>query len=73
MATRTTRIFGENKAVYGEELIAMRQEFSKLVDEVEELKNLIVAHTHTGVTVGAGVTGAASTITFTSTDAKKIS
>lgn len=72
MATRTTRTFGENKAVYGEELIAMRQEFSKLVDEVEELKNLIGTHTHTGVTAGAAVTGVASTITFTTTDAKKI-
>ena len=73
MATRTTRVFGENKAVYGEELFAMRAEFNKLVDEVEELKTLLGTHTHTLVTAGTAVSGVASTITYATTDAKKVS
>jgi len=74
MATRTIRKFIV-KAVYGKELAAMREEFSKLVDEVEELKTKFASHTHTGVTTGEDDTGATKSTftTFAKPDAKKIS
>jgi len=74
MAARTVRNFIV-KAVYGKELAAMREEFNKLVDEVEELKTKFTTHTHTGVTTGGYNTGATRSTftTFAKPDAKKIS
>lgn len=74
MAARTVRNFIV-KAVYGKELAAMREEFNKLVDEVEELKTTFASHTHTGVTTGEDDTGATKSTftTFAKPDAKKIS
>lgn len=60
------------KALFGREQTASREEFNKLVDEVDEIKTKLAAHTHTGVTTGAGVSGAASTITYANAEAKKI-
>lgn len=73
MAARSTRTFGSNKAAFGAELVAMREEFNKLVDEVEELKAHYIAHCHTTgtkpIAVGTGVLSPA----ITAVDAKKIS
>ena len=73
MATRTTRDFGTNKAVWGKELIAMREEFNKVVDELEELKAAYKVHTHSGTTKGPdGASGTGFTPAFTTVDAQKI-
>ena len=74
MATRTTRTFGANKAAYGAELVAMREEFNKLVDEVEELKAAYKVHTHSAVATKApdGSSGTGFTPAFATVDAKKI-
>lgn len=74
MATRKTRKFGANKAVYGPELIALRQEFGKLVDEVEELKAAYKVHTHSAVATKGpdGSTGTGFTPAFVAIDAQKI-
>jgi len=79
---RKKRKFGSNMVANFGEVKAMREEMNKLVGEVDELKTKLAAavtlllevktkqgsHTHTGVTVGAGVSGAASTLTYTATD-----
>lgn len=74
MATRTFRRFIA-KAVFGKEIVAMREEHNKLVEEVEEVKTKFVSHTHTGITAGSADSGATkSTFTsFAQPDAKKIS
>ena len=69
---RGTRAFGRNKGAYGKELEAMREEFNQLVDEVDELKTKLAAHTHGGVTVGAGSTAAPATITYSNPEAAKV-
>jgi hypothetical protein len=73
MATRLTRKFGV-KAVYGRELIAMRDEFSKLVDEMEELKAAYKVHTHSAVATKGpdGATGTGFTPAFVAVDARKV-
>ena len=71
MATRTIRKFIV-KAVYGKEISAMREEFNNLVEEVEELKTKFAAHVHSGVTTGENNSGAPTSTTFTTPDAKKI-
>lgn len=74
MATRTTRNFGTEKAVYGPELTAMRTEFNKLVDEVEELKAAYKVHTHSALATKGpdGSTGTGFTPAFVAADAKKV-
>jgi hypothetical protein len=74
MATRATRTFGSNKANSGAELIAMRAEFNKLVDEVEELKAAYKVHTHSAVATKGpdGSAGTGFTPAFTTVDAQKV-
>lgn len=60
------------KAIYGDEIVAMREEYNKLVDEVDELKTKLAAHVHGGVTAGAADTEAPATITYSNPEAKKV-
>ncbi len=69
---RNTRNFGNNKVANFGEVKAMRQEFNNLVLEMDELKAKIAAHTHSGVTAGAGVTGTSFSLTFTATLAAEV-
>ena len=70
---RTTRTI-TNKALYGKELTALREEFAKLVDEMEELKNHYMVHTHSAVaTTGPdGNAGTGFTPAFAASNAQKV-
>ena len=51
---------------------ALVSEFNKLVTEMEELKTIIAAHKHGGVTAGSGDSAAPNTITYAATAAKLV-
>lgn len=73
MAARTFRTIIA-KALFGREFTALREEFNKLVDEVEEFKGKFSSHTHSAAANAPnGFSGTGGTTSWTSTDAKKIS
>lgn len=74
MATRTTRTHTAKAGNGIKELVALRQEFNKLVEEVEELKAHYKVHTHSATATKApdGNAGTGFTPAFTAPDAKKV-
>ena len=65
MARETVTI--QNKANWGKEMTAMRQQFAALVDEMEELKANFLIHEHSALDAAPDVG-----VTFTATEAKKV-
>jgi cell division septum initiation protein DivIVA len=74
MATRTT--INPSRAQWNGDpnglIVHLLNEHNKLVDEIEDLKTQVAAHTHGGITAGSGTSSAASTLTYVAADAQKI-
>jgi hypothetical protein len=71
---RTARKFAAKAGNGTKELVALRQEFNKLVAEVEELKNHYKVHTHSATATKApdGSAGTGFTPAFAATEAKTV-